>query len=108
MKKFVVHLSDKQRELMSCELIKAHAAYLKLLKEKRVLPFCGPCADGTALMIIDAPTKEKAIEYVENDPFSKVNYYRERKVVEIEEATEENDFLINDVLDYLAKKEREN
>ncbi len=105
MKKFVVHLSSKQRELMTRELITAHAAYLKSLKKKGVLPFCGPCTDGTALMIIDAPTKEKAVEYVENDPFSKVNYYRDRKVVEIEEATIENDFLIDDVLDYLAKKE---
>ncbi|MBO8155753.1 MAG: hypothetical protein H0Z32_04775 [Bacillaceae bacterium] len=97
MKKFIVRLSDKQRELMSEELMKKHASYLKELKEKGVLPFCGPCKDGTALMIIDAPTYEQAKQYVENDPFSQVDYYRKREVVEIEEATIENGFLADDV-----------
>lgn len=105
MKKFIVNLSQKQKNLMSEELITQHVSYLKSLKEKGVLPFCGPCVDGTALMIIDAPSFEEAKEYVENDPFSIVDYYIERKIVEIEEATIENNFLIDNVLAYLKQKE---
>ncbi|MFD1175285.1 YciI family protein [Paenibacillus puldeungensis] len=106
MKKFVVHLSNKQRHLMTEELVKAHAAYLKSLKEKGVLPFCGPCADGTGLMIIDAASYEEAKGYVDNDPFSKVDYYIDRKLVEVEEATIENNFLIDDVVAYLSKSNK--
>ena len=46
MKKFIVYLSDKQRELMTKELVTQHAAYLLSLKNKNVLPFCGPCHDA--------------------------------------------------------------
>ncbi|WP_096186555.1 YciI family protein [Evansella halocellulosilytica] len=103
MKKFIVSLSQKQKSLMPEELIMNHVTYLKSLKEKGVLPFCGPCTDGTALMIIDAPSFEIAKEYVEDDPFSKINYYKDRKIVEIEEATEDNEFLLQDVLSELHK-----
>ncbi|MBB6453380.1 hypothetical protein HNQ94_001828 [Salirhabdus euzebyi] len=103
MKKFVVHLTNKQRQFMTEALILDHVAYLRNLKEEGVLPFCGPCVDGTALMILDAPTEEIAKEYVEGDPFSKVNYYMERNIVEIEEANIENNFLLGDVLKYLSK-----
>lgn len=106
MKKFIVHLSNKQNELMTKELIVNHVNYLKMLKESGVLPFCGPCADGTALMIIDAPSFEKAKNYVENDPFSKVNYYMDRKIVEIEEATLDNNFLLEEVLGNPSSKEK--
>lgn len=90
---------------MTEELIVGHVAYLRGLKEKGVLPFCGPCVDGTALMMIHASTVEEAGEVVENDPFSKVDYYLDRKIVEVEEATVENNFLIDDVLTYLRNKQ---
>lgn len=57
-------------------------------------------------MIINAPSVEKAKEYVENDPFSKVNYYIDRKIVEVSEATIENKFLVDEVIEYLDKKEK--
>lgn len=104
MKKFIVHLSNKQRELMTKELVMQHATHLKGLKEQGVLPFCGPCTDGTAIMILDAPSLEKAKEYVDSDPFSKVNYYMDRKIVEVDEATVENGFLVDEVIEYLDKK----
>ncbi|UOR12832.1 YciI family protein [Halobacillus amylolyticus] len=97
MKKFIVRLSNKQKELMNEDLMREHASYLRKLKGKGVLPFCGPCKDGTALMIIDVPTYQLAKQYVENDPFSRVDYYLTRDIVEIEEATIENDFLMGDV-----------
>lgn len=89
---------------MSEELIIDHVSYLKSLKEKGVLPFCGPCVDGSALMIIDAPSFVAAQELVQNDPFSKVNYYLDRKIVEIEEATLDNNFHLDEVLTYLKQK----
>ncbi|MEH7355776.1 YciI family protein [Neobacillus drentensis] len=105
MKKFVVHLTNKQRELMTKELIMEHVAYLRKLKGAGVLTFCGPCVNGTALMIVNAPTYDKAKEYVESDPFSKVDYYIDRNILEVEEATLENNFLIDDVLTYLNQKQ---
>ncbi|UOQ45130.1 YciI family protein [Halobacillus salinarum] len=94
MKKFVVHLFNKQPSLMTDQLINDHVNHLKKLKKKGVLPFCGPCADGTALMIIEAASVEEANHYVEEDPFSKQDYYKDRKIVEITEATVENNFLM--------------
>lgn len=101
MKQFVVQLSDKQRDLMTKELIIGHVNHLRSLKEKGVLPFCGPCYDGSALMIIKASDIEEARAYVEADPFAKANYYKSRNIVEVEEATIENNFLLEDVIEYL-------
>jgi hypothetical protein len=39
MKKFVARLSNKQSHLMTLDLIKAHASYLKSPNNKGVLPF---------------------------------------------------------------------
>lgn len=99
MKTFVTYFSNKQRHLMTEKLIKDHASYLYGLKKKGVLPFCGPCKDGTALMIFKCSSYDDVSQFVENDPFSKVNYYMDRKIIEIEEANEENNFLLSDVLD---------
>ncbi|UAC49609.1 YciI family protein [Bacillus aquiflavi] len=106
MKKFIVQLSNKQRELMTEALITDHVTYLKRLKREGVLSFCGPCVDGTAFMMIQAASLKEAKDYVENDPFSKVDYYIDRKIVEIEEANEENNFLMADVLNSLRQKSK--
>lgn len=101
MKKFVVKLSDKNKELMNKELIIGHVEYLKYLKNKGVLPICGPCTDGSAIMIFEVENKEEVLEFVEGDPFTKANYYKKREVTELCEATLENNFLLDEVLDYL-------
>ena len=54
-------------------------------------------------MIIDAPSQEKAKEYVDQDPVSKVNYYMDRKIVEVDEANIENGFLVDEVIEYLDR-----
>jgi len=92
---FVVHLSNKQHHLMTPDLIRAHVEYLRHLKQKGVLPFCGPCKDETAIMILNCNTFEEAQQLVENDPFSKAGYYASRNIVEIEEANEANNFLLS-------------
>ncbi|MUK90522.1 hypothetical protein GMD78_19380 [Ornithinibacillus sp. L9] len=103
MKKYFVRLSNKQKSLMTKELMRLHALYLRELKDREVLPFCGPCKDDTAIMIIDAPSYELAKQYVEDDPFSKVNYYLTRDIIEMEEATIENEFLMKDVFKSLPE-----
>jgi uncharacterized protein YciI len=100
-KQFIVHLSDKQKHLMTKELIIGHVEYLRSLKEKGKLPFCGPCVDGTALMILKAESQKEAKELLEGDPFSRVGYYQTQKIVEVQEATFENNFHLEQVLDRL-------
>ena len=76
MRTFICQLADKQKELMTLPLIEAHVEYLRNLKNEGKLPFCGPCVDGTALMILTVDNQDEAVALMEGDPFSKVNYYR--------------------------------
>lgn len=103
-RQFIVHLSNKQRHLMTEELILGHVAYLEELKRQRRLPFAGPCKDGTAVMILQAESPEEAHALVSGDPFARANYYQDRRVVEVEEATLDNHFLLDDVLSYLHRQ----
>ena len=98
MRQFVVLLADKQRHLMTEQLIKDHVAYLHKLSKAGVLTFCGPCTDGSALMILRCPSQEDAENVVAADPFSHVAYYASRKIVEIEEANEANGFHLQQAL----------
>jgi uncharacterized protein YciI len=93
MKTFVVALNEKQPQLMTQQLLEAHCDYLHRLADAGNLRFCGPCLDGTALMVLNAIDEPAARSIVENDPFAAVDYYRSRRVVEIEEANVDNDFL---------------
>lgn len=104
MNKYVVRLSEKQRELMSRDLILGHVKHLKKLKMKGLLPICGPCNDGTAIMIFQANSIREVEKYLEEDPFSKANYYQKREIVELSEATIENNFLLDDVIEYIENK----
>lgn len=100
-KKFVCILSSKQKDLMTKRLITEHVEYLRALKRKNKLPFCGPCVDGTAIMILSAETIAEAKELLENDPFSAINYYSDRKIIEVLEANEENNFHLESVMSRL-------
>jgi uncharacterized protein YciI len=62
---------------------------------------CGPCVDGTALMFLKAESQKEAEELLEGDPFSRVGYYQTQKIVEVQEATFENNFHLEQVLDRL-------
>lgn len=95
MKKFIAKLSDKQKHLFSQELLISHVDHLKKLTGRGVLQTCGPCGDGSAFMIMIARDVEEAKNYLESDPFSKVDYYKNRVVVEFFEATMENNFWLS-------------
>lgn len=97
MKNFVVLLSDKNRELMNETLINGHVDYLRLKWDEGCLKYCGPCTDGSALMILECKTREQAEDIVSNDPFSKVSYYQNVEIREIQPANPENNFLLEQV-----------
>lgn len=104
MRQFVVHLSEKQKHFMTEQLIRDHVAYLGQLSREGVLRFCGPCTDGSALMLLVCSSPEEAQRLVEADPFSQVAYYANRKIVEIEEANEANGFHLQQVLQTLRAR----
>jgi len=91
-KKFIVKLSNKQKHLFNQELLAGHVEHLKHLTEIGVLQTCGPCDDGSAILILKADNIEQARSYVEADPFSSVDYYQNREISEFFEATMENNF----------------
>lgn len=86
---------------MTKTLILAHVEHLRNMKTAGVLDFCGPCENGEAIMIYSANSQAEVEQYVADDPFSKQNYYRTRTISEVEEATLENNFHLEEVLHYL-------
>jgi uncharacterized protein YciI len=52
-------------------------------------------------MFLKAESQKEAEELLEGDPFSRVGYYQTQKIVEVQEATFENNFHLEQVLDRL-------
>lgn len=102
---WIVFLSDKQRELMTKNLLRAHVSYLKEITHTGELKLCGPLLDGTAIMIFNVDTEQQAKNLVACDPFSKVSYYKTARFVEFMEANMENKFLLTDALDQMDSSE---
>jgi uncharacterized protein YciI len=104
MKQFFIFLSDKQRHLMTKQLIQDHVTYLGKLSKEGTLRLCGPCKDGSALMLLHCSSLAEAQHLVDEDPFSHVGYYTSRKIVEFEEASEANGFHLAEVLEMLNSR----
>lgn len=49
---FLVKLENAQPERMTPALVRAHVAWLRELTEAGRLVLCGPCADGTAVLVL--------------------------------------------------------
>lgn len=98
---FLARLDDKQRGLMTEELIRSHVGHLRAMREAGTLIMCGPCADGSALMILAADDLEQARAAVEADPFSQAGYYASRRIVEFQPADDTNNYHLDEVLDHL-------
>ena len=96
MKKFFVKLSNKQKHLFSQELLVGHVKHLKHLTEIGVLQTCGPCDDGSAILIIKADNIEMTRNYVEEDPFICAGFYKSVEITEFFEATMENNFFLSE------------
>ncbi|WP_200880754.1 YciI family protein [Thermoactinomyces daqus] len=54
-------------------------------------------------MILKAESQKEAEELLKGDPFSHSGYYQTQKIVEVQEATFENNFLLEEVLDRLEE-----
>lgn len=104
MRTFIALLSDKQQELMHECLVREHVSYLEKQWQHGRVKFCGPCTDGSAVMLIEANDIRSAKNVIENDPFSDIAYYQTVTLKEIQPATPANQFLLKDALDYLSEK----
>lgn len=92
---FIVYLADKQKHLMTEELLYAHVDYLKQLKKEKKLLYCGVAKNDTAIMILSCQSIYEAQQIINEDPFTSVGYYASREIVEFEEANEGNNFLLD-------------
>jgi len=92
---FLIRLSGAQPELMTPELVSEHVAYLHRLHSSGHLVFCGPCDDGTAIVVLRCSDRDEAERLAAGDPFARVGAYRERSIVAFRPATLENNFLLN-------------
>lgn len=75
-------------------LIKDHVAWLRKRSDAGELIFCGPCDDGTAILVLECATKEDAELIAASDPFAKANAYSARSIVNFRLASPENNFLL--------------
>jgi uncharacterized protein YciI len=91
---FVVHLAPGNRASGSPELFIAHVAHLRRLAASGALRLCGPCDDGTALLILQCADADSAARLVDADPLVEVGYYGGRRIVGFREATPDNDYLL--------------
>ena len=58
------------------------------------MALCGPCEDGTAIIVLGCDDREQAVAIADADPFAAVGAYAEREIVAIRVATPENNFLL--------------
>ena len=102
---WIAFLSNKQRELMTSELLEAHVKYLKKIWSTGELKLCGPLVDGSAIMVFNVDTEQQARLLVGDDPFSEVKYYREVRFEQFMEANLDNNFLLDEALDIMSSAE---
>ena len=95
MSHFVVRLGGAQPERMTPPLVAAHVAWLRSLHEAGQLVLCGPCADGTALIVLRCASQAEAERLAASDPFAAAGAYGDRTVVAFRMATPENNFLLD-------------
>lgn len=91
---FLVKLEGARPDLMTLHLIKAHVAWLQKLHESGNLVLCGPCEDGTAIIVLSCDTLEEASRIAGSDPFIGAGCYADQKVRGFHLATPENNFLL--------------
>ena len=95
MKKYVVILSGKKKNTLTEKLLIDHVKNLKEINKKGQLFICGPLVDSDkAIKIINANSMEEALKIVNADPFTINSYYPDVEVLALEEANEENEYLL--------------
>ncbi|MCM2293687.1 YciI family protein [Allorhizobium sp. BGMRC 0089] len=91
---FLVRLADARSQLMTSSLVKAHVTWLHQLHNRGQLVLCGPCDDGTAIIVLRCETMEEASRISSSDPFAEAKAYSQRSIVKFNAATPENNFLL--------------
>ncbi|ALF24001.1 YciI family protein [Fusobacterium nucleatum] len=95
MKKYVVILSRKKKNTLTEKLLIDHVKHLKEINKKGQLFICSPLVDSDkAIKIINANSMEEALKIVNADPFTINSYYPDVEVLALEEANEENEYLL--------------
>jgi uncharacterized protein YciI len=92
---FLVRMGDRRPGATTPELIWQHVQWLRRLHGDSRLVACGPCDDGTAIIILRGSTLEEARKVAFADPFRAAGAVGVYEVVEIRLANPENDFLLN-------------
>jgi uncharacterized protein YciI len=91
---FIVKLAGAQPDRTTPANIEAHVAWLHALQNAGKLVLCGPCDDGTAIIVLSCGTLEEATHLANTDPFVETGAYAERTVQAFQLATPENNFLL--------------
>ena len=95
MKKYVVILSGKKKNTLTEQLLHEHVEHLKNINKQGRLFICGPLVNSDkAIKIIHANSMEEALKIAHSDPFTINSYYPSIEVLELEEANEENEYLL--------------
>ncbi|KCZ86813.1 YciI family protein [Hyphomonas jannaschiana] len=92
---FIVKLAGACPERTNQANVEAHVAWLETLHDTGKLSLCGPCDDGTAIIVLSCGTLEEAIEIANSDPFVESGAYATRTVHAFQLATPENNFLLS-------------
>lgn len=96
MKKYVVLLSGKKKNTLMKTLLVEHVRHLKNINKKGQLVLCGPLANSDkAIKILNASSMDEALRIAQSDPFTVNSYYPNIEALELEEATEDNEYLLN-------------
>lgn len=95
MANFLVRLSEAKPERITPSLVKDHVAWLSDLSRQGKVILCGPCSDGTAILVLKCATQKDAERIAGSDPFAREQAYEKRSIVSFRLASPENNFLLN-------------
>jgi uncharacterized protein YciI len=93
--KYIALFEKNTRKSVPNELMLKHIDHLKRLKREKHLFLCGPCV-GTnkVIQIIIAGSKEEAEKYVRRDPFAAEGIFVSYSLFELNEANDNNNWLL--------------
>lgn len=92
---FLVRLSDRNPDATPREVVEQHVDWLRRLHREGRLAICGPCDDGTAIIVLNCATLEEATEIALADPFREAGTVKTYQIVQMRLAGPHNDFLLN-------------
>jgi uncharacterized protein YciI len=94
--KFIVLYEKNTDKICTRELFVRHAEHLRNLKKKDILFLCGPFKDNNGVIqILKAKSYKEAEQYVLMDPFMSEGFFLKYAIHELNEANEENNYLLN-------------